>query len=140
METDSGVWPGCVADLEGDPAQLEALTVSERLHREVGCGDVAVGDGGPGRVSQLEVAGQEVGVEVGLDDSLDLQVECGRIFEVAADVALRVDDHRSSGGLVSDQVAEDRQARQLVLTEDQRARIAHAAPASAQEGSERTGA
>ena len=60
-----------VADLQGDLAERQPLAVGERVDREVGAGHVAVGDGGAGRLGQLEVAGEEVGVEVGLDDPLD---------------------------------------------------------------------
>jgi hypothetical protein len=107
-----------VPDLEDDVAEREPLAVRKRLHREVGPRCAAVGDGGARGRSQLEVAREEVGVEVGLDHPLDRQPESLGVGEIARDVALRVDDDRPSRPLVSDQVAEQRQAAELVLPED----------------------
>ena len=50
------------------------------------------------------MAGEEVGVEVGLDDEVNREAELLRVGEVLRDVALRVDDDGAAGGLVSDQV------------------------------------
>src|SRR5690606_28565252 len=71
-------------------------------------------------IGQLQVPGQEVGVEVRLDDPLDGQTVGGGVGEVLADVALGIDDDRSACGLVADQVAELREAAELVLLEDHR--------------------
>ena len=109
---------GCVADLQHDVAELEALAVSQRIDRELGPRRVAVGDDGAGGGGQLQVTGEEVGVEVGLDDPLDTQPVAGRIVEVAADVTLRIDHDGTPGRLVADEIAEQRQAGQLVLTEE----------------------
>ena len=82
------------------------LSVGQRLDGELGLRALAVGDDRAGRGGQLEVPGEEVGVEVGLDDPLDVEAELVGLCEVAGDVALRVDDHGPSGALVGDQVAE----------------------------------
>ena len=62
-----------VTDLERDVAEREPLPVGETVDREVGPGFVAVGDDRAGRGGELEVTGEEVGVEVGLDHPLDAQ-------------------------------------------------------------------
>ena len=117
MEMLSGGVSRRVADLEGDVTEGEALAVSQRLHREVGAGLVAVGDHRAGGCGQLEVSGQEVGVEVGLDHALDAQPVGPGVGEVPADVALRIDHHRPPGGGVTDEVAVERKAGEVVLAE-----------------------
>ena len=84
---------------------------------ELGLGDRRVGDRGAGGGGQLEVAGQEVGVEVGLDHELDRQPLGLGVGEVLGDVALRVDDDGAPGRLVADQVRRVREAVQVVLVE-----------------------
>ena len=51
----------------------------------------------------------EVGVDVGLDDSLDRQPLRRRLLEIDADVAPGVDDNGATGCLVTDQVRRMRQ-------------------------------
>jgi hypothetical protein len=109
-----------VADLEHHLTQLDALTVGERLDRELGPRVGAVGDHRLGGRGQLEVAREKVCVEMGLDHPLDGQSGRPRVVEVAGDVALRIDHHRTPRGGVTDQVAEQRQARQLVLPKEHR--------------------
>ena len=115
-----GVCPGVCRISSVDLAQREALAVGERLDGEVGLGDVAVGDDGAGGFGELEVPGEEVGVEVGLDHPLDAQAVGRGVGEVLADVALRVDHDGAAGGRVADQVAVERQAGEVVLAEEHR--------------------
>ena len=61
----------------------------------------AEADLGAGRGGQLEVAGQEVGVEVGLDDELDRQALVGGGGEDLVDVAAGVDGDRPPGACAS---------------------------------------
>ena len=56
-------------------------------------------------------------MEVGLDDQFDGQAELLGVGEVLAHVALRVDDDRAPGRLVTDQVRRLRQTVQVVLDE-----------------------
>ncbi|MEI2699471.1 MAG: hypothetical protein V9E94_14450 [Microthrixaceae bacterium] len=109
---------GGVAHLEHDLPQLETLAVDQHVHGEVGLGAGPERDRRSGGVGQLEVAGQEIRVEVGLDHPLDREAVPLGVGEVHADVALGVDDDGAAGGLVADQVAELREATQLVLLED----------------------
>jgi hypothetical protein len=69
-------------------------------------------------VGELEVAGQEVGVEVGLDDAVDAEPVRIRVVEVLADVALGVDDDGGTGRVVTDQVRGVGQAPEVVLPEE----------------------
>ena len=96
--------PGRVAHLEDDLAELDALAVGELARLELGVGGRAVGDRRPCRRRQLEVTGEEVGVEVRLDDELDRQVVLDGGVQVRRHVAARVDDHRPSRARIADQV------------------------------------
>src|SRR5215472_5782170 len=49
-------------------------------------------DARPGALGQLQMAGDEVGVQMGLDDVLDSPALPGRRFHVEVDIALRIDD------------------------------------------------
>ena len=90
MQMDSGVWPGV--------ARISRVTSpSERRwpSRSVSMGNstvgaVAVADDRPGGGGQLQVAAQEVGMNVGLDDPFDTQPTLGRFAEVDVHVAARI--------------------------------------------------
>ena len=64
------------------------------------------------------MTGEEVGVEVGLDDELDREVVLGRRVEVGRHVAARIDHDSTPRGGIADQVGRLRQAFQVVLFED----------------------
>src|SRR5271168_4478470 len=66
-------------------------------------------------VSQLQMAGDEVGVEVGQEDMPDLKAELLSVGQVLLNVALRIDDDTSRTGLVSKQIRRVGQASQVVL-------------------------
>jgi hypothetical protein len=57
---------------------------------------------GADAVSQLEVAGYEIGLEVGEDYVGDTQALSGRIVDVLIDVPSWVDDGRLTADLVAD--------------------------------------
>ena len=105
-------------------AERVALAVGDADRFELGLGHRRIHDLGARRLGEFEVAGQEVGVEVGLDHELDRESGFGGIGDVLGDVALWIDDHRSSGRLVTDQVRGVRQTFQVVLVE------LHVSPAS----------
>ena len=86
--------------------------------REVGVGRFAVTDLGPRLRRQLEMAREEVRVEVGLDDLLYGQTGLVGVGEVRVDVALRVDHDGAAGALVADEVRRMRQAPEEVLAEE----------------------
>ncbi len=95
---------GGLQDLQGDVAEFDPLAVGELADGVLGLGAVAVADPGAGAVGEFEVAGQEVGVEVGVDDADDGQAARHGVGEVLVDVPTGVDDHGLAGALVGDQV------------------------------------
>ena len=100
-----------------DVAERDALAVGQLARRELGLGDRREADLGAGGRGQFEVAGQEVGVEVGLEHQLDGETGGRGVAHVLVDVAARVDDDGSAGGLVADQVRGLREAVEVVLGE-----------------------
>ncbi len=80
-----------------------------------GFGQAAVSDPRSGGGGELEVAGDEVGVEVGVDHPGDGQVIRGRVGEVFGDVAARVDDDCLAGRFITNQVGAVGQASEVVL-------------------------
>jgi hypothetical protein len=91
-------------ELQDDPAQVEALTVSYLAVGEANVSAGPVDHGGASGVRQLQVAGQEIGVHVGLDHVLDPQSGRGGVAEVLRDVSPGVDHRGPPGGLIPDQV------------------------------------
>src|SRR5262249_28062508 len=71
-----------------------------------------------GPVPQLQVTGDEVGVEVRQEHMLDLKPVLGGERQVLIDVALRIDDGRDLRLLVSDEIRRVRKAIQVELLED----------------------
>ncbi len=63
------------------------------------------------------MAGEEVGVNMRLDDEFDAQTELVRVAQVVVDVAARVDEDGASGALIADQVRRLGQAVEVVLRE-----------------------
>ena len=86
---------GRVAHLEHHRAERQALAVCEQASGELRLGDTTEAHIGPCRLREFQVTGQEVGVEVRLEDVGDRESVTARGVEVLLDVALRVDD----GGL-----------------------------------------
>ena len=82
------------------------------------CGAGAEVDGRAATVAQLEVAGDEIGVEVGEKDVADLEAEFLGVGEVLLDVALRIDDDRRRACLVAQQIGSMGQAAEIVLFEN----------------------
>src|SRR5699024_1145476 len=105
-------------DLQLDLTERDRLPVGQQPDRVVGLGTDAVADPRPGRLGQLEVPGDEVGVEVGVDHGLDRQAAGLGLVEILGDVAAGVHDHRAPGRLVADQVRGVGQAVDVVLLEN----------------------
>ncbi len=101
-----GLWrmPGSVSDLQNDLAQFDAFAVGEFAGFELGLANITKSDGGPGLVSQFEVAGKEIGMEMGFDDQFDRHVVLGCGLEVRRNVAAGVHHHGSPGRLVTDEI------------------------------------
>ena len=94
-------------------AELEGVAVLDGGAGECCAGAGADIDGGAGALSELAVAGDEVGVEMGLDDVLDLETEAGGGFDIDIDVALGVDNGGDT--FRTDQVGGVREAAKVEL-------------------------
>jgi hypothetical protein len=110
--------PRCGEDLEGDLAQGQPLPVMQGFDRKADVGTSSVGDDRAGPSRKLEMTPDEVGVDVSLDDPFDGQPLGPGFVEVNVDVAARIYDHGSTGGLVSHQVGRVGQATQVMLRQD----------------------
>jgi len=69
-------------------------------------------------IAQLEVPGNEIGMQMRQEYVLDLETVLSRESDVLFGVALRVDDGRCTRLLVSNNVGSMRQTRQIELFED----------------------
>ena len=106
---------GSLKDLQAQPRELKGVAV---LHGEEGVlrlGARAEMDGCAATIAQLQVAGNEVGVEVAEKDMPDFEAEFFGVGQVLLDVALRVDDDGGRTGLVSEQIGGVGEAAQVVL-------------------------
>ena len=111
---------GGFEDLQAQSRELERIAV---LHRDEGVFRLGAGaemDGRAATVAQFQMAGDEVGVEVGEEDVADLEPEFLGVGQVLLDVALGVDDDGGRAGLVSEQIGGVGQAAQVVLFQNHR--------------------
>ena len=118
MHIDSGVCPGVARTSKvTSPSEIRWPSF-KRLDLKFDVGIFAVANPRPGGSRQLQMTGQEVGVDVRFDDPLDLQAMFGSLAQVLVDIAARVDDHRTTGALIPDQIRPLRQTVQVVLREN----------------------
>ena len=106
---------GSFEDLQAQSREIERIAI---LHRHEGVFRLGAGaemDGRAATVAQFQMAGDEVGVEVGEEDVADLQAEFLGVGQVLLDIALRVDDDGGRTGLVSEQIGGVGQAAQVIL-------------------------
>jgi hypothetical protein len=107
-------------------AQLQGPAVAEGLVRVLGPGQLVDVDRRPRRPCQAAVAGDVVGVVVGLQHMLDPHpVQAGEV-QVGVDVPLRVDHGGDAGGGVADQVGGAAEVLVDDLAEEHRIRVAAA--------------
>ena len=97
--------------------EVDRVAVGERRERVLGLGPGAEVDPRAHAVAQLEVSGEEVGVEVREQDVLDPAAEALGVGEVLVDVALRVDDGGGTRDGIGDEVRRVCQAAEVVLLE-----------------------
>ena len=83
---------GGVEEVETGVAELEGIAFFDRGMGEGGVGVLAEIDAGVGALGEFVVAGDEVGVEMGLDDVLDAETLLAGEVEVEVYIALWVDD------------------------------------------------
>ena len=101
--------------MQAQSREVESIAV---LHSDEGVFRLGAGaemDGRAATVAQLQMAGDEVGVEVGEKDVADLEAKFFGVGQVLLDVALGVDDDGGRTGLVSEQIGGVGQAAQVVL-------------------------
>ena len=116
----SGRWPGvCSARTVTEPS-FELPAVVERLVVVVRVGVAVDVDGRAGGGDEAAVAGDVVGVVVGLQDVLDADAEVAGEPQVLVDVELGVDDGGDAGVLVADEVGGAAEVVVGELAEDHR--------------------
>ena len=91
---------GGLEEREAHGPELDPVAVARRDVGVLGAGRGPDVDPRSGGLRELEVPGDEVGVEVREDHVADLHAEPGRLLEVLRDVALRVHHHRRARALV----------------------------------------
>ena len=118
MEIDSGVWPGVSRTLRRTRpnSRMSPLRSGSKRVRRFSRG--AEIDGRAHAIAQLQMPGNEIGVEMRQEYVLDLERVLGGKGDVLVGVALRVNDGCRARLLVSDHVGSVRQARQIELLED----------------------
>jgi hypothetical protein len=111
----------CLERGQADLAELDDIAVRERRKRILGPGPGAEINADTGPVTQLQVAGDEVGVKMRKEDVLDSQAVFGREGEVLIDITLRIDDRCRVGAGVADEIRSVGQTIQIKLLQDHRA-------------------
>ena len=108
---------GRLHDLQNDVAEGDPLPFGQRADLELGLSSLAVADPGAGGLRQLQMAGQEVGVKVGVNHANDPQPVRRGVIQVLLDVAAGIDDHCLPGRGVTNQVGGLGQAVKIVVGE-----------------------
>ena len=106
---------GGFEDLQAQSREVERIAVLHGHESVFRLGAGAEMDGRAATVAQFQMAGDEVGMEVGQEDVADLEAEFLGVGQVLLDVALRIDDDGGRAGLVSEQIGGVGQAAQVVL-------------------------
>jgi len=109
---------GSLEDLQADAAHRKDIAVSHWYELVFGARLGAEVNSGAGSIAQLEMASQEVGVEVREKDTANLQTEFRRSVDVEIDVTLWIDDDGSSAAGIADQVRRVSQTPKIELLED----------------------
>ena len=115
-----GPVPGRVQRADLQRAEFELPAVVEGLVVVVGLGVAMDVDGRAGGGDEAAVAGDVVGVVVGLQDVLDADAEVAREAQVLVDVELGVDHGGDAGVLIADEVAGAAEVVVGELAEDHR--------------------
>src|SRR5207302_67654 len=103
---------GRVEGAEAHVAELELPSVVEGLVVVLGVGVAVDMDGGSGRRGEPAVAGDVVGVVVGLENVLDVDARVAGQLEVLGDLEARVHHRADAGVLVAHEV---RRAAEVVV-------------------------
>ena len=109
---------GGFEDLEAEAGEFEGVAVSHGDELVLGFGLGAEADVGSAAVAEFEMAGEEVGVEVGEEDVADVHAELVGVVDVLLDVSLGVDDDGGVAGFVGDGIGCVGEAAEVVLLEE----------------------
>jgi len=116
MQIDSGVWPGvCRISSSTSPRERRSPSSSRSMGNST-CAAAPNAIRAPGGGGQLEGAGEEVGVHVGLDHALDHEALVG---EVAGDVPMGSTTTARPVVRCTHQVGRLGEASEVVLPEEQ---------------------
>ena len=105
--------------LQAHLSEPDRVAVAQRHEVVLGRRSLSQVHAGADAIAQLEVAGDEVGVEVGQHDVADAQPELRRPLEVDVDVPARVDDRGLTTDGVTDEVRGVGQAAEVELFQDE---------------------
>lgn len=111
---------GGFEDLKAEAGEGEDVAVAHGVKGVFGLGLGAEMDPGAAAVAELEMAGDEVSVEVGEEDVADEEAVLRGVVEVLLDVALGVDDDGGARGLVGEEVGGVGQTAEVVLFQEHR--------------------
>ena len=109
---------GGFEDLEAEAGEVEGVAVFHGDELVLGFGVGAEADVGAAAVAEFEMAGEEVGVEVGEEDVADVHAEFVGVVDVLLDVALGVDHDGGAAGFVGDEIGGVGEAAEVVLLEE----------------------
>jgi hypothetical protein len=90
--------------LQANAAEFEDVAVRKRGETVFCFGFGAEVDGGAHAVAQFEMAGDEVGVKMGQEHVLDLEIVFGGDGQVLVDVPLGIDNGGGARFFIADQV------------------------------------
>ena len=90
--------------LEDHVSQRQTLPVAQGLDFELDLRTLAERDDRPRPGCKFEVPAQKIGMNVRLDDPLDLEPAAGGLLQVDVDIALGVDYYGAPRSLVANQV------------------------------------
>jgi hypothetical protein len=113
-----GGMAGCFEDRQSDRAELDDIAVVQWRGRILRFRRLADVDAGAGPIAQLEVTGDEIGMQVGEEDVSDTQPVLRRERHVLIHVALRVDHRRHLRLLIADEIRGVGEALQVELLKD----------------------
>ena len=109
---------GSFQNFQADFAEFNSLSIFQRREGVFRFCSSAEINFGADAIAEFEMAGDEVGVEMGEEDVLDLEFVFGGEGEVLIDVALRIDDGGFAGWFVADEVGGVGEAAEIELFED----------------------
>ena len=91
-------------DFQADVAELDDVAVFDGVEVVLRFGSGSEINVSPGLLSQLDVTGEEVRMEVRQEDVLNLPAICLSVVEVLLNVPLRIDDGRNPRAFISNHV------------------------------------